>query len=388
MPTSAASDSPRPESSLQTSSGADFQSSASMGIREASSFASSALQLSQGQMMDASAATWGRRGGGSVSGDSDSEFYSEDDSEDSDVLYDSLGSVNLSSARHSRHRHTVHGSRAGSHGAALRTTAPAETQAGGDKSSSRHSLRRMTCSLSSIPLSYFHSSNESSFSFRNELDCYMGHLRHVYTMIEEDRLPWSTDFADLHKMRLPRKAREIASRLNLNIPYYSSNYIELCYAATLPFLLLYNTPFFAVTFLTMMMVHSVRMRKKNTRVYGEYADLLGRQISYRKLGHLLVCAFVMLFMFFNGLRTLFWVVLLNSCIVVPHALMRKPTYFDDEDLEKCRPKMGQYAICLVILALAYLEGDICEDEEAESRRAVELERKRLAKVLAKRETKD
>ncbi|CBZ29955.1 conserved hypothetical protein [Leishmania mexicana MHOM/GT/2001/U1103] len=207
-------------------------------------------------------------------------------------------------------------------------------------------------------------------------------------MIKDDRLPWMTDFADIHKMELPRKAKEIAWRLNLNIPYYSSNYIEIFYVVTMPLLFVYNTPFFVVTFLAIVIIHSIRMHKKKTHEYGDSIVMLGRRIRYRKLGHLLVFAMVMLLMFFDGLRTLMWVLLLNVCIIVPHALLRKPTYFDDEDLEKCRPKMVQYAICLVILVLAYLEGDLCADEAAESRRAVERERKRVAQAMAKHEAKD
>ncbi|CAG9580731.1 conserved hypothetical protein [Leishmania major strain Friedlin] len=207
-------------------------------------------------------------------------------------------------------------------------------------------------------------------------------------MIENDRLPWMTDFADIHKMELPRKAKEIAWRLNLNIPYYSSNYIEIFYVVTMPLLFMCNTPFFVVTLLAILIIHSIQKHKKKMHEYGDSVVLLGRRIRYRQLGHLLVFALVMLLIFFKGLRTLLWVLLLNVCIIVPHALIRKPTYFDDEDLEKCRPKMVQYAICLVILVLAYLEGDLSADEVAESRRAVERERKRVAQAVARREAKD
>lgn len=322
----------------------------------------------------------GWRYGNSVSG-SESDFYSEDDSSDSDLEPGTHDSVVSSTSRHSRHRHgsaSPHSARSERRGSFI------SNQSGTAKGEGIHHAT----SMSFIPLSYFHRSNSEAFSLRKEMHCYKEFLRHLYRCMEEDRLPWKTDFADLNKMRPPRKLKEVAGRLNLNIPYYLSNYVELFHVITMPFLLLYNTPFFLVTLLAVLMIHSVRLRKRNTRVYGDAAMVLGRPVSYRTLGHVLLIALVLLFIFFNGLRTMMWVTVLNVCFVVPHALLRKPTYFDDEDLEKCRPKMGQYAICLVILALAYLEGDPCEDEEAESRRAVERERKRLAQVLAKREAKD
>ncbi|KAG5469433.1 hypothetical protein LSCM1_02653 [Leishmania martiniquensis] len=324
-------------------------------------------QIDYASQSDASVATLGKYRGshsGSVSGGSDSDLYSEDESEDSENPVERRVSVALPAFQHHRPRLSIHGN-----SASLYT----QRAAGLPKSA---------------PVSYFSSSKVSSLSIRNEIDCYLWLLRYVYKKIEEDRLPWMTDFADMEKMELPRKAKEIAVRLNLNVPYYFSNYLEIFYAVTMPLLFLYNTPFCIVTFLTLVMIHSIRMRKKSTSVYGDGVVVLGRSIGYRKLGHLLLLALAVLFVFFDGLRTLMWVLLLNFCVIVPHALMRKPTYFDDEDLEKCRPKLGQYAICLVILVLAYLEGDACDDEEAENRRAVELERRRLAQVLAKREAKE
>lgn len=363
-----------------------------MNIEETPSFSSERLEyenMRQSNTSDISAATSGqRRGGhgGSISSDSGSDLYSEGESEDSDHS-ERPGNTALSVFQHSLQRPGAHGNKT-----ALRSprspfqAIQSEKQGGSDDN--RLGAKRITCSLASIPVSYFSSSNVKSFSIGNEIGYKARRLRHFYKMIKDDRLPWMTDFADIHKMELPRKAKEIAWRLNLNIPYYSSNYIEIFYVVTMPLLFVYNTPFFVVTFLAIVIIHSIRMHKKKTHEYGDSIVMLGRRIRYRKLGHLLVFAMVMLLMFFDGLRTLMWVLLLNVCIIVPHALLRKPTYFDDEDLEKCRPKMVQYAICLVILVLAYLEGDLCADEAAESRRAVERERKRVAQAMAKHEAKD
>ncbi|KAG5469074.1 hypothetical protein LSCM4_02470 [Leishmania orientalis] len=370
MPLSDASNSLLPPGSLQGTGNRAFPSPGSTNVRKVPLLSSRSSQndyAGQSDTSDGSAAASGQhRGGhvGSVSGDSDSDLYSEGESEDNDNPAERPVSMALPAFQPNRFRDSAHGN------------------------SSGLDAKRANGSPKSMPVSYFNSSKVSSLSLRYEIDCYVWLLRYVYKKIEADRLPWMTDFADMEKMELPRKAKEIAGRLNLNIPYYFSNYLEIFYVVTMPLLLVYNIPFFVVTFLTVVLIHSIRMRKKSTCVYGDGVVVLGRSIGYRKLGHLLLLALAVLFLFFHGLRTLLWVLLLNFCVIVPHALMRKPTYFDDEDLEKCRPKLGQYAICLAILVLAYLEGDACDDEEAENRRAVERERRRLAQVLAKREAKE
>ncbi|SYZ69116.1 PRA1_family_protein [Leishmania braziliensis MHOM/BR/75/M2904] len=392
MPSSKVSDWLLLDNSPQGASSTSSGSPGSMKLREmppASPTSSQNEHTSQSDTSNTFVATSGQHRdvhNGSISGNSnsDSDLYSEGESEGSDNLFERPGSMALPAFPHSRQRHRVHesSSRRGSLQPPSLTT-QSEKRGGG--SSSNLGAKRIKASSSVTSASYFSNPNVNSFDIRNEVDCCLRYLRHLYKTVEEDRLPWMTDFADIQKMGRPRKIKEIAGRLNLNIPYYSSNYVEIFYAVTMPLLLLYNKPFFIVTFLTIVVIHSIRMHKKKTHTYGDSVVVLGRPISYRNLGHLLVFALVML-LFFNGLRTLMWVLLLNFCIIVPHALIRKPTYFDDEDLEKCRPKMAQYAICLIILVLAYLEGDTSHDEEAENRRAVERERKRMAQVLAKRES--
>ncbi|KPI85020.1 hypothetical protein ABL78_5929 [Leptomonas seymouri] len=327
--------------------------------------------------------------------DSDSDFYSEDESDNSDMGTGTVDHRTFATQRSSHQRHGL--SRENflrspdarrnslSHGS---VSASSSQGLSPERQSKKNSVGVNRMSAPDVPLSYFHRHSCCTFSVRNELRCYFGHLRYLYETIEADRLPWRTDFADMQKMRLPRSAKEMVGRLNLNIPYYSSNYIEVSYAVTMPFLLVYNIPFFLVTFLTLAMIHSIRFRRRNTRVYGESVTVLGRPISYRNLAHILLFAFAMLFMFFSGLKTMIWAIVLNLCIIVPHAAIRKPTYFDDEELEKCRPKLVQYGIILVLLALDYLEGDVRENDETMSRRLVEQEKKRLAAVLEKREGRD
>lgn len=339
----------------------------------------------------------GRRRGAATQGyssrDSGSDFYSEDDSDNSEDYTDGAGHLLSAtrrsdpSARRGNGREDflrgVDGHDPVSSPMAQRSNARNGINSGGGVAAG---VNRM--STSDVPLSYFHRHNTNAFSLPNEFRCYVGHLRHLFRTVEEDRLPWKTDFADLHKMCFPCKMKELAGRINLNIPYYSSNYIEVFYVVTMPFLFLYNTPFFLVTFVTMVLIHSIALRRKNTQVYGESVTVLGRPISYRNLAHIILFAFAMLFMFFNGLETLLWTIALNVCIIVPHAAIRKPTYFNDEDMEKCRPKLGQYGIVLLLLALDYLEGDVRDDDETMSRLLVEAEKKRLASVLEKREGKD
>ncbi|KPA81189.1 hypothetical protein ABB37_04527 [Leptomonas pyrrhocoris] len=340
-----------------------------------------------------------RHGHRTSSRGSGSDFYSEDDSDNSEGYADGAGHLESAKQR-DRHRRpsTLQEeslrnsgiSGGGGHNNSLSHgsfSSPAQRIASSERRNRSNSIGVNRMSLSDAPLSYFHRHNCGAFSVRNEFRYYVSHLKHLYETIEEDRLPWKTDFADAQKMGFPRKVKEVAGRLNLNIPYYSSNYVEVFYVVTMPFLLVFNTPFFLVTFLTMAMIHSVALRRRNTQVYGESVTVLGRPISYRNLAHVLLFAFVMLFMFFNGLKTMMWVIVLNLCVIVPHAVLRKPTYFDDEELEKCRPKLIQYGIVLLLLGLDYLEGDVSDNDETMSRRLVEREKKRLAAVLEKREGK-
>lgn len=386
-------------SAYTPSNSADDRASFASTVNGSAAFSDGSIRLSGAYSDRGSTRNGGHHhGGGSSRGSgSGSDFYSEDDSDNSEGYADAEGHQLSATQRSGHQRHTAGSNGNGSSEDSSRTAEGSRRDSAASPTS-RHaaSTRRHQStspgvnrmSATDAPLSYFHRHSRNSFSIQNELRCYVGHLKHVFKIIEEDRLPWQADFADIHKLRLPRKMKEVAGRLNLNIPYYASNYVEVFYVVTMPFLFVYNTPFFLVTFVTMVMIHSVTMRRKNTQVYGESVTVLGRPITYRNLAHILLFAFAMLFMFFNGLRTLMWVVVLNVCVIVPHAVIRKPTYFDDEELEKCRPKLAQYAIVLLLLALDYLEGDVGDNDDTESRRLVERERKRLAAVLEKREGKE
>ncbi|ESS65485.1 hypothetical protein TCDM_06078 [Trypanosoma cruzi Dm28c] len=81
----------------------------------------------------------------------------------------------------------------------------------------------------------------------------------------------------------------------------------------------------------------------------------GISVHYQRLADIYFIALLLLFVFGNGLRTVGLVLLINTVLIIPHALLRRPTYFDDEELEKMRPKVVQYIITLVLLLLAYLE---------------------------------
>lgn len=205
--------------------------------------------------------------------------------------------------------------------------------------------------------SYFDSRHGGGgFSVANEWHCFARYILRLREAVEEDRLPWATDFFDMKKMRRPRNGAEAVSRLNLNIPYYAANYLEICYAVTFPFLFFYNWPFFVVLVTSCVLVHSIEMRKQQTHSYGTAAAVFGRRVGYHTLGHLLLGCCVILFAFFGGLKTVSLVLLLTGGIVIPHALLRRTTFFDDEEMEKCRPKLLQYALTIVFLALCYLEG--------------------------------
>ncbi|CAD2217679.1 PRA1 family protein, putative [Angomonas deanei] len=253
----------------------------------------------------------------------------------------------------------------------------------------------------------------------------MEHFRTLYRMVDANRLSWTRDFANLERMSIPKNKKEITSRLNLNIPYYSSNYLELCYVVTLPFLLFHDIYFFIFLLLTCITVHSVVSNTcdgeptkcdihqiirsispqqpdapksfpkadsssfdqpseegKTDRAYSQYAILLGREVRYHKIVHVELGVLLALLFFFHGFRTLYTVFFLNLLIVVPHALLRNVTYFDDEDMEKLRPKIVQYIIIIGVLVLLYLEGDTTSLEEDANKKYAEEYRARLKELRA------
>lgn len=189
-------------------------------------------------------------------------------------------------------------------------------------------------------------------------------------------MPWFTDFGDPNKMRLPLSTKEALSRINLNFPYYATNYLHIFYLVTVPFLLMYNWPFLVV-FVTFAVVgHMIALQKRHQQIYGSEVVLLGRCLRYRTLGHAALTIIIVLILFSDVLRTVLCVLLLNAIVIVPHAMCRISTNFDDEDLEKLRPRLTLYALSLFFVALAYLEGDINAPEN-EGKRAARREMDRL-----------
>lgn len=241
-------------------------------------------------------------------------------------------------------------------------------------------IRRWRQSEMEGPMSYLHCDYSGEFSVQNEIDSFIYNCRQFWNSVEDDRLPWRSDFMDPKKLSFPSK-KDIKPRLNLNLPYYASNYIELNYMLCMPMLLILNPAFFFVAALACLAMHSIAIRKKCTDAYGGEFAFLGRVIPYKVLGHVMVVTLIILLLFFNGFRSLGHIILFNCCTVVPHALLRNVTYFDDEELEKCRPKLFQYLLILVFLLLSYIEGASEYNIEEESARMVARERKRLELAL-------
>ncbi|CCW63151.1 unnamed protein product [Phytomonas sp. EM1] len=188
-------------------------------------------------------------------------------------------------------------------------------------------------------------------------------LLNIYKRVDKDRLPWQSDFMNLDRMSFPSNSKEVLSRINLNVPYYALNYLELSCMITLPFLFFYNLPFFVVYFITSMLVYGVLVNGIKTSQSHNFVCLWGFQIAYHILGHTLLFAYLVILLFFDGVKTGLVVFWMNLLIVIPHAIWRTPPYFDDEKLEKCRPRLVRYALMLIMLFLVYLEGELLSPEE-------------------------
>ncbi|KEG12106.1 putative RAB-interacting protein [Trypanosoma grayi] len=173
--------------------------------------------------------------------------------------------------------------------------------------------------------------------------------------LQKEQLPWKKDFFNYKQFFMPKSSSEAIERLNLNLPFYGANYAVVFYSATLPFLLLYDPVFFVLLLVSAILVHSIHLHEKKRAKCGANMCIGGVSILYQNLVDVYIIILWILFFFRDGLRTLGLVLLLNSILILPHALWRRPTYFDDEELEKLRPKTVQYIITLVLLVLAYLE---------------------------------
>ncbi|KAH9578373.1 Prenylated rab acceptor PRA1 [Trypanosoma melophagium] len=180
-------------------------------------------------------------------------------------------------------------------------------------------------------------------------------LVEIRDVLRRDQLPWLDDFFDRKQFVLPKSKEEAIERLNLNLPYYGANYIVVFYTITLPFLMVYDPLFFLLVSLSAILLHTIHLRERRRSYFGANITIAGISIQYKRLVDFHIIILLTLFFFRDGLRTVGIVLLINSLIILPHAVWRKPTYFDDEELEKLRPKMMQYIISLVLLILVYLE---------------------------------
>ncbi|ORC90614.1 putative RAB-interacting protein [Trypanosoma theileri] len=173
--------------------------------------------------------------------------------------------------------------------------------------------------------------------------------------LRKEQLPWMEDFLDQKQFVLPKSKGEALERLNLNLPYYGANYIVVFYTLTLPFLVVYDPLFFLLVFLSAILLHTIHLREKKRSRFAAHISISGICVSYKRIVDLYIIILLGLFLFWDGLRTVGIVLLINGLVILPHAVWRRPTYFDDEELEKLRPKMVQYIISLILLILVYLE---------------------------------
>ncbi|RNF21263.1 putative RAB-interacting protein [Trypanosoma conorhini] len=174
--------------------------------------------------------------------------------------------------------------------------------------------------------------------------------------LQKEELPWMKDFFDREQFVPPKSLGDAVSRANLNLPFYAANYAVICYVVLLPFLLLYNPLFFVLIGVSAVTLHSIYLAERQRSVYGTRMCIGGFSVLYRRLADVFLVVLLLLFLFGDGLRTMGAVLFITGVLVLPHAVLRRPTYFDDEELEKLRPKMVQYIIIFVLLLLAYLEG--------------------------------
>eukprot|EP00796_Vickermania_ingenoplastis_P004457 gene4457-3252_t len=214
---------------------------------------------------------------------------------------------------------------------------------------------------------------EWMYDMHDQADAFMN-------MLDQNHLSWRDDFFFFHAMSVPKKS-QIFMRLNLNIPYYFYNYMQLTILATVPMLLLYNIPFLLLLASNCLCIYAiVRDAFTNDAKRTGVLTVCGHKIRVSYCVHFFLFLWLIIILFFNGVRTFFYVMVLNGIVVIPHALVRNPTFFDDEEMEKLRPKLINYLLMLVFVTLLYLEGDISGPEDENLRRS-EQERERIKSFL-------
>lgn len=203
------------------------------------------------------------------------------------------------------------------------------------------------------------------------------------TKYNKYHLSWIDDFFSLELMSIPKKS-EFFMRLNLNVPYYFLNYALLIIIGTFPTLLFLNIPYFVVLVANVFCCFRIFFASLSSPNEGKSCIKIHRwYVPFAYVGHFFVLLWLIIFFFFDGIRTGFYIITLNCILVFPHALLRKPTFFDDEEMEKLRPKLLDYLLMLAFILLAYLEGDSSGLEDENLRRSLE-ERERINVILFKK----
>lgn len=199
--------------------------------------------------------------------------------------------------------------------------------------------------------------------------------------LEQNRLSWRDDFFFFSAMSLPRSS-ELFLRINLNVPYYFYNYLQVMLMVLVPFLLIYSIPFLLLASVNCFVLYRTLLNAmtKDEKVKHEVVLPFFPYIRLSHRGHFFVLAWLLLFLFAGGVKTMIYVGFLIGLIVMPHALLRTPVFFDDEEMEKLRPKLLDYVLMLVFLGLSYLEGDVSGPELENNQRA-EKERAKIKELI-------
>nr|CCC94260.1 putative RAB-interacting protein [Trypanosoma congolense IL3000] len=177
----------------------------------------------------------------------------------------------------------------------------------------------------------------------------------AYAVLEQERLSWFDDFLDTRQFALPRSMSEVLERLNLNIPFYAANYAILCTTLSFLFLLFINPLLLVLVFPSSLLARSAIRYAKRSEGFEHNINPSAANIAYF---HFLVTCSTILLLIHVFLIGLFYIVVLlvtNSVVLLSHAVLRRPVYFHDVELEKLRPKTFQYVILLLLSVLECME---------------------------------
>nr|CCC52144.1 putative RAB-interacting protein [Trypanosoma vivax Y486] len=176
-----------------------------------------------------------------------------------------------------------------------------------------------------------------------------------FNVLHKEQLPWLDDFFNTSDFSLPHSASDVLERLNLNLPYYAANYVIALFPLVATMLLWCGTLFFlavAFSFIVVSVAHRIATRCRDPMIY------------------LFLVPIVAPLLYWN-LTTLVTFFATSVVLIITHAVCRRPTYFDDEELEKLRPKSVQYLLMGCLMFLCLLEGGDKGVVEKESPEKVE-----------------